>query len=263
MMSGVNVTSGRKQRDEDAAAHDAALLALHLTHTESTLLFLMVARQGATDAQIANALGGLFLPHLTDPGYLEDRVASIPWQLKHVKKWKQQAAAEGIYFQSALDNFQSALAVLECEPRLPEGLHALHLQLLDGMDKGKEADGKQKKTCTTVQAADTPPSLLAADTFDLLQFLNKLLVFPADDWSRTWAADRTMMLRMTSKEVRDAMDKLCLPTTVKMRKSFLHNLVNFASGRRTTPLLKSQKSVCKTIALKRKRMQHIFTQLDS
>jgi hypothetical protein len=152
----------------------------------------------------------------------------------------------------------------------PEGLHALHVQLLDGVGKGKEADGQQKKTCTTVQAADTPPSLLAADTFDLLQFLNKLLVFPVDDWSRTWAADRTMMLRMTSKKVRDAMDKLCLPTTVKMRKNFLHNLVNFAAKRsayeslsRTTPLLKSQKSVCKTIALKRKRMQHIFTQLDS
>jgi len=145
---------------------------------------------------------------------------------------------------------------------LPDGLHALHVQLLDGMGKGKEADGQQPNR--SVQAAETPPSLLAADTFDLLQFLNKLLVFPADDWSRTWAADRTMMLRMTSKKVRDAMDKLCLPTTVKMSATFLHNLVNFASAKsRTTPLLKSQKSVCKTIALKRKRMQHIFTQLDS
>ncbi len=72
------------------------------------------------------------------------------------------------------------------------------------------------------------------------------------------------MLRMTSKKVRDAMDKLCLPTTVKMSATFVHKLVNFARGKSSmTPLLKSQKSVCKTIALKRKRMQHIFTQLDS
>jgi hypothetical protein len=130
------------------------------------------------------------------------------------------------------------------------------------MGKGKEADGQQPNR--SVQAAETPPSSLAADTFDLLQFLSKLLVFPADDWSRTWAADRTMMLRMTSKKVRDAMYKLCLPTTVKMSATFVHNLVNFARGKSSmTPLLKSQKSVCKTIALKRKRMQHIFTQLDS
>ncbi len=46
-MSGVNVTSGRKQRDEDAAA-DAALLALHLTHRQSTLLFVMAAKVSNT-----------------------------------------------------------------------------------------------------------------------------------------------------------------------------------------------------------------------
>ena len=59
----------------DAAAH-AALLELHLTHSESTLLFVMVARQGATHAQIADVLKKvLYLPDLTDPDYLEDRLA--------------------------------------------------------------------------------------------------------------------------------------------------------------------------------------------
>ena len=86
-------------------------------------------------------------------------------------------------------------------------------------DEGKE--GQKKKTRTTsVQAAETPPALLAADAFDLLQFLNKLLGFPSEDWNRTWAADRTMMLRMTSKKVREAVDKLCLPTTGVVRDFF-------------------------------------------
>ena len=110
-MSGVKT---RKQRDEDAAAH-VALLALHLTHNESTLLFVMAARQGGTDAHIADALrNGLGLPHLTDPAYLAGR--------QSLKKW----------------------------------------------GKGKEATRQQKKTCTSVQASETPPSLLATDALDFL-----------------------------------------------------------------------------------------------
>jgi len=241
-MSGVK-TSGRKQRNEDAAA-DAALLALRLTHRDSALLFVMAAGQGATDAQIANALRNL-RPHLTHPDSLEASDGLAGRQSD--KKW----------------------------------------------DNGKEAARQQKKTCTSVQAAETPPSLHAADAFDLLQFLNKLIVFPAEDWSRTWASDRTLMLRMTSKKVREAMDKLCLPTTVKLNSTFLHNVVNFTSATKRSAykslsrptlqalakergfkanaenadlvktLQNSHKCACKTFALKRERMQHILTQLNS
>ena len=62
---------------------------------------------------------------------------------------------------------------------------------------------RNKFSDTSVQAAETPSALLAADACDLLQFLNKLLVFPAEDWNKTWAADRTMMLRTTSKKAEE------------------------------------------------------------
>ena len=58
-------TSGKQP--QDTAADDALLHALHHTHTEATRLFLMATRQGATDAQIADALRQGVL-HITDPG---------------------------------------------------------------------------------------------------------------------------------------------------------------------------------------------------
>ena len=64
--------SGSKQHERTAA--DAALLALHLTHREATLLFAMAARRGATDSQVADALRQ-GLPHLSDPDYLQDTSA--------------------------------------------------------------------------------------------------------------------------------------------------------------------------------------------
>jgi hypothetical protein len=64
-------TRGKQRRD--TAAEDALLQlqVLHHTHKEATRLFLMAARQGATDAQIAYALWQ-GLPHLTDPASLQD-----------------------------------------------------------------------------------------------------------------------------------------------------------------------------------------------
>ena len=50
----------------------AELQALHHTHREATRLFLMAASQGATDAQIADALRQ-GLPHFTDPASLQNQ----------------------------------------------------------------------------------------------------------------------------------------------------------------------------------------------
>ena len=66
--------SGSQQHEDTAA--DAALLALHFTHREATLLFAMAARHGATDSQIADALRQ-GLPYLSDPDYLQDTLSAV------------------------------------------------------------------------------------------------------------------------------------------------------------------------------------------
>jgi hypothetical protein len=65
---------GSKQQEYTAA--DAALLALHLTHREATLLFTMAARRGATDLLISDALRE-GLPHQSDPDYRQDTSAGL------------------------------------------------------------------------------------------------------------------------------------------------------------------------------------------
>ena len=39
-------------------------------------------------------------------------------------------------------------------------------------------------------------------------FVTILEILPREDWCRTWPADRTIMLRMTSKRVNDAIDNV-------------------------------------------------------
>ena len=39
---------------------------------------------------------------------------------------------------------------------------------------------------------------------------------PDEDWSRTWAACRTIMLRRTSKRVKEEVDKMRLPAVVRL-----------------------------------------------
>ena len=43
---------------------------------------------------------------------------------------------------------------------------------------------------------------------------------PAEDWARTWSASRTIMLRNTSKKVKELLEKMSLPTVVRLRRSF-------------------------------------------
>jgi Ran GTPase-activating protein (RanGAP) involved in mRNA processing and transport len=51
-------------------------------------------------------------------------------------------------------------------------------------------------------------------------FTAALEVVPAEDWCRTWAAGRTIMLRRTSKRVKEVVDKMRLPAVVRLSRSF-------------------------------------------
>jgi hypothetical protein len=126
----------------------------------------MAVREGATDAQIADALRQ-GLPHLADPASLQDRRAG----------------------------------------KEPEGTGT--------SEKGKQPAAQTKRTRTTSQAPTTQPALLAAD-----YFAAALGALPPDDWSRTWAAGRTIMLRRTSKRVKEVVDKMRLPAVVRLSTSF-------------------------------------------
>ena len=82
-------------------------------------------------------------------------------------------------------------------------------------EKGKQPAAQKKRTRTTRQATQTQPLLLAADAFAAA-----LGAVPAEDWCRTWAAGRTIMLRRTSKRVKEIVDKMRLPAVVRMSCSF-------------------------------------------
>ena len=66
-------------------------------------------------------------------------------------------------------------------------------------EKGKQPAAQRKRTRTTRQATQAQPLLLAADA----PFAAALEAVPAEDWCRTWAAGRTIMLRRTSKRVKE------------------------------------------------------------
>ena len=46
-------------------------------------------------------------------------------------------------------------------------------------------------------------------------FASVLTGIPADDWVRTWVVDRTIMLRRTSKRVKEQVDKMRLSAVVR------------------------------------------------
>jgi hypothetical protein len=166
-------TCTTRQATQTQPALLAELQALLLTHREATRLFLMAASQGATDAQIADALRQ-GLPHLTDPASLQDQSFG-----------KQP---QGIGVQA---------------------------------EQGKKGYEQKKRTCTTSQATQTQPLLLAADAFAAA-----LEAIPAEDWSRTWAAGRTIMLRRTSKRVKEVVDKMRLPAVVRLSRCFWNDARN-------------------------------------
>ena len=80
----------------------------------------------------------------------------------------------------------------------------------------------QKRPHTTSQATQTRPLLLAGTS----AFVAALEAVPAEDWSRTWAAARTIMLRRTSKKVKKVVEKLLLPSVVRLSRDFWNDCRN-------------------------------------
>ena len=63
--------------------------------------------------------------------------------------------------------------------------------------------------------ASHPVRLLSTEVFPAA-----LESIPADDWGRTWAAGRTIMLRRTSKRVKQQVDKRHLSVVVHLSSNF-------------------------------------------
>jgi len=63
----------------------------------------------------------------------------------------------------------------------------------------------------------TDPQFVAAP---YPQFVIVLEAVPVEDWCRTWPAERTIMLRMTSKRVKEVVDKMRPPAVVRLCRKY-------------------------------------------
>jgi hypothetical protein len=70
-------------------------------------------------------------------------------------------------------------------------------------------------TTQTFIASTTAIAIQDSSDFPDAPFVAALEVVPAEDWYRTWPAERTIMLRRTSKRVRKAVDKMRPPVVVR------------------------------------------------
>lgn len=53
---------------------------------------------------------------------------------------------------------------------------------------------------------------------ELLSFCDLFTKIPASDWQKNWPADRTIMVSMTSKSVKDVIDTMNLPLAVNLKR---------------------------------------------
>ena len=93
---------------------------------------------------------------------------------------------------------------------LHEVLHRAWQDKYGPRGQGPPTAPEMKKSRTTLQ---TP--LVAAGAFTAA-----LAGVPAEDWCRTWPADTTIMLRRTSKTVKQTVDKMRLPSDVRLSRIF-------------------------------------------
>jgi hypothetical protein len=90
-----------------------------------------------------------------------------------------------------------------------------------GSQKARQAAEQRTKARTTARTASESTPKIAADPFTAA-----LAAVQGEDWGRTWAADNTIMLRMTSKRVKELVDKIRPPAVVRWRRCFLAAKLN-------------------------------------
>ena len=83
-------------------------------------------------------------------------------------------------------------------------------------EKGKQPAAQKKMARTLPRYSTQTQPLLFADG----AFVAALGVVPNEAWCRTWAATRTIMLRMTSKRVNEVLDQMILPAVVRLSRRF-------------------------------------------
>jgi Ran GTPase-activating protein (RanGAP) involved in mRNA processing and transport len=69
-------------------------------------------------------------------------------------------------------------------------------------------------------------SAASAVVTQVAPFIAALEAVPAVDWCRTWPADRTIMVKMTSKRVGEAVVKICPPAVFSLHRSLWNNSRN-------------------------------------
>ena len=108
-----------------------------------------------------------------------------------------------------------------------------HLRMSGGKASGNQAvqyTGKQagegsvvasRVTCVPAANGARGKGKTEADkVLAATAFVAALDAVPAEDWCRTWAAGRTIMLRCTSKKVQEVVDKMRLSAVVRLSRSF-------------------------------------------
>ena len=160
-------------------------------------------------------LGSELLPNLQNIDCLFRQV-----QQRALKMSGGKASGSKQHERTAVDALRQDLPHL-CDPDYLQDTSAgQQSEEKTDKDKVKHAEHQGKKKRKTVQAAQLQLPWLAADAFAAA-----LGAIPANDWWRTWPADRTIMLRMTSKLVKSAADKLRPPAIVRVSRAFLDNVV--------------------------------------
>ena len=93
-------------------------------------------------------------------------------------------------------------------------------EAMETWDGNRCSDGNMGNGVLRVSTMPRPAIQKQSLLFAADAFVAALGAVPAEDWCRTWAAGRTIMLRRTSKKVKEAVDKMRLPAVVRLSRRF-------------------------------------------